>query len=320
MTLPTNPMFKIYGDTTDNAALPIFTNSDAAGDYGAGILVDIDFADPEGAGGYQGAFTNGDLIANSAAEHVIRRLIPSASVADLAMTIAGNRTAQQIAIERTGKGYPHIVSSKTANPSGTFRLNFGLPIRQYMLDFPNNVIVASFEEYITDISTQTSNPGDGELFMQNGATYSANYLFRFDGRNGGTGGALGKGSSTGSGTRVVDPDNGSTTGHHFKAVSASGANAPLPTAASMDAGWVWGATAGGANATYRSSIALRMIVEDLTVSAAALAAAKAAGIITDELQDPAGSIARRRAIWNMRKLSADYYSGDTFTAPGTLLA
>lgn len=315
MPPPTNPMFKIFGDATDNPALPIFTNSDVSGDYGAGVLLDIDFADPEGAGGYTGSFVNGDKIINSAADHVIRRLIPSATIADLSATILGTRTASQIAIERTSKGYPHIVASQTVSPSGSFRFDFALPLKQYFYDNPTHAYVMHIEECITTISTQTANPGDGEAFIQNGSSYSSNYLIRFDGRNSGTGGSLGKG-----GTRVLDPDLGSTTGEHFKAMSATGVNGALPVAASMDAGWVWGATGGGTNATYRSSIARRLVIEDQTVSLAALAAAQAAGILTDELQDAAGIIARRRAIWTMRKASADYYQGDTWTAPTTLLA
>jgi len=326
MTLPVNSRLNVGGDVVDDAVCPIFTNSDISGDFGAGLLLDIDFADPDGAGGYTGNWTAGDLIPNSAAEHVIRRLLPSSTPASLSCAIGGSYAANQIVIQRTGKGYPHIIVSQV-NDAYANQFYFALPadILTYILANPTHQYRVSIEEYITRQDTWTANPGNAELLIVQTSAATGNYLARIEGLNSATGGFRPNSLVTSGGTKLgsaASPDLGSTTGEHYKSVgvaSWSGTYSGL-VAANLTARWQWGPQQSAGLHLSRSSIARRLILEDMTVSQAALAAAVAAGSAATETQDWSGCNGRGAAVWAARVASTDYYSGDTFNAPSSVLA
>lgn len=326
MTVPVNARYNINGDTVDDAVCPIFTNSDVSGDFGAGLLLDIDFADPDGAGGYAGAWAAGDLIPNSAAEHVIRRLIPSATKASLSAIIGGTYAANQIVIQRTGKGYPHIIVSQV-NDAYANQFFFSLPtdILTYILANPTHQYRLSIEEYLTRLDTWTANPGNAEAIICQTSAATGNYLARIEGRNSATSGFRPNTVVGSGGTQigsVATPDLGTTTGEHYKSigvVSWTGTYAGL-TAANLTARWQWGPQASAGLHLGRSSIARRLVLEDMTVSQAALAAAVAAGSAATETQDWAGCNGRGGGVWAARIASGDYYSGDTFNSPASVLA
>lgn len=315
MTIPSNLLIKTYGDPTDNPVDPIFTNSDITGDFGDGLLMDIDFFDPDGAGGYAGAYAAGDLIINSAWEHVARRLIPGATRDQLSCTIARNGAANQLRVERTGRGAMHVQISATNDDANTlFALNFPAAIVAYIIANPTHQYRAAIEEQITRVDGWTGNPGNCEAVIYRSDAATGDLLFRMEGRNNGSGGFR-----PFDGRRLVAtmlPDFMSTTGEHFKSISVDGWSNNLPASPNATtARWSWGPTDGGGVHQARSSIARRFVLMDLTVSQAALTAATAAGSPTSESWTPASADARHQVVWAMRRQSTDYYFGDTFNQP-----
>lgn len=320
MALPLNALTKINGSANDDPAAPLFVGSDIAGLYGDGALMVIDFADPLGAGGYVGAFAAGDTVINSVAEHVARRTIPGASLASLNPIIAGTYAANQIIIQRTSRGYPHIVVTQTNDADGV-GFWFELPdaIKSYIIANPTHQYRVAIEETITRIDSYTGNPGNCEAVIENVNGNTGNLLARLEGRNQGSGGFRPFDTKRIGATML--PDFMSSTGDHFKSIGVNGFSNTVPGSASdLRARWCWGNTDGGGINKARSSVARRFVLEDMTRSAAALAAAVAAGSSTTETQGWSGADARHQAIWNMRRTSTDYYSGDTYNSPSSVLA
>jgi hypothetical protein len=313
MTLPINARVLIDGDSVDDPICPLDTNSDISGDFGAGLLLDIDFADPDGAGGYTGNWTAGDLIPNSAADYVISRLLPGSTKASLSCTIGGTYASNQIIVQRTGKGYPHIIVSQV-NDAYANQFYFGLPavILTYILENPTHQFRVSIEEYITRLDTWTGNPGNCEFILVQTSAATGNYLARIEGNNSATGGFRPNTLVTSGGTRLgsaATPDLGTTYGAHYKSIgvaSWSGTYSGL-TASQLTARWQWGPQASSGLHLSRSSIARRLVLEDMTVSQAALAAAITAGSAATETQDWAGCNGRGAAVWSARCANADYY-------------
>lgn len=320
MAIPQNTLSPIYGDATDRPEQPIFTNSnDVSGRYGAGMLLDIDWADPDGAGAYAGTFVAGDKIKNSCADHVIRKLIPSATAADaLSMTVGGTFAANQIVVQRSGKGYPHvIVSQVNATTSSLLYLSIPDAVLAYIIANPNNEYRACVTERITRADTNTANSGNAEFSIHQPGQTTANYLLRIEGLNAATSGFRPNSAPKKLGSRA-SPDLGTTLDEHFKSIGALSFSGTVPTTtANLQGRYGFGPSLGG---QARSAIMRRVTLEDMTVSKAALAAAVTAGSTTTEAQGWTGADNRHFANWQARVASTDYYSGDTFNSPASVLA